>query len=138
MTSWNRPYILEVAAHELIAERAGRPNRSLRQAAADNSVDASQLDRAREHLNAHLPQASESELRAYVHQEYLADGRSHGYVGEAENPSDWQLNQRAGIFYRPVALDESGIVGEGEPIPAVDEIERRRRHRVDNRAPFAD
>ncbi|MCA4726665.1 hypothetical protein [Mycolicibacterium fortuitum] len=111
MTTVNRPYMFELAALIVRAEERHEEVASLRQAAARNAVDATELDRTVELLRRF--HATGTDIDEWVRQEYFVDGWIHGYLPPdlAPTASVWQMAQYAAAYYSEAgAHPSSGAV----------------------------
>lgn len=98
----NRPYTFELAAIalEVPAESAG--DEGIRDVAARNGVDLDQFDRAVEILKGVA--AAGGDIGEWVRNEYILDGRLHGYLPIDASLTDadlttWKLGQYAEAHY---------------------------------------
>lgn len=97
----NRPYIFELAAISLQSTEPAS-SAGIRDIAARNGVDLDQLDRAAEILRGVV--ADGGDLDEWVRNEYILDGRLHGYLPVDASPADaelttWKLGQFAEAHY---------------------------------------
>ncbi len=99
MTTVNRPYMFELAALIVRAEERHEEVESLRQAAARNAVDATELDRTVDLLRRF--HASGTDIDEWVRQEYFVDGWIRGYLPQdlAPTASVCQMAQYAAGYY---------------------------------------
>ncbi len=97
----NRPYIFELAAISLQSTESPG-SEGIRDVAARNGVDLEQLDRAAEILRGVV--AAGGDLDEWIRNEYILDGRLHGYLPIDASPADtdlatWKLGQFAEAHY---------------------------------------
>lgn len=99
----NRPYTFELAALALQStETSGGGGESIRDVAARNGVNLDQLDRAVEILRGVA--AAGVDIDEWVRNEYILDGRLHGYLPIDASPADaelttFKLGQFAEAYY---------------------------------------